>query len=347
MKVTGQTLRENREKQGLTINEVAIMIKINTKTVRAIEDGDVDNLPAKTFLRGFIRSYAHYLKLDVPEILATFQEEMGSTKPKYAIRDQNNEEKRKKAIAESMQKEDAPVINKVAWSVTGVIAVILIAFVFGQVEKYERESQAPPISPDLKAIDPTDAPVAEEPLPGTDGVPTEPPSELAAEQSAATPPTGAIEKTGPVAESTIAPPTKTQTKTQPTSSIPLVHAPPHQLPVKVDTAESKPPPVAEKNEVKVVVVPEKQPAEKKSILKHSLASQEIILEAFGKVTVTYSFNGKASSTLNLKGDEIRVIKGSGPIRMSISDGGSVNLVHNGKDLGVPGSLGSPVNLSLQ
>ncbi len=79
MKITGQILKENRERRGVTLNEVSLSTKITIKTLTAIEDGNPMNLPPKTFLRGFVRSYAIFLGLDPDEILKTFQEEMGST----------------------------------------------------------------------------------------------------------------------------------------------------------------------------------------------------------------------------------------------------------------------------
>ncbi|MEK7356380.1 MAG: helix-turn-helix domain-containing protein, partial [Bdellovibrionota bacterium] len=82
MKITGQILKENRERRGISVNEVAIATKINVRTIMAMESGDVDKLPPKTFLRGFVRAYASYLELDVESLLNTFFDEMGSTKPK-------------------------------------------------------------------------------------------------------------------------------------------------------------------------------------------------------------------------------------------------------------------------
>lgn len=79
MKMTGQILKENRERRGVTLNEVSLSTKITIKTLVSIEEGDPATLPPKTFLRGFVRSYAIFLGLDVDEILRTFHEEMGST----------------------------------------------------------------------------------------------------------------------------------------------------------------------------------------------------------------------------------------------------------------------------
>ena len=82
MKEIGVKIKEARNKKGLSISEVSTAIKINAKTLQAIEDSDEKNLPAKPFLRGFIQTYARYLELNVDEIMNRFAEEIGTTKPK-------------------------------------------------------------------------------------------------------------------------------------------------------------------------------------------------------------------------------------------------------------------------
>src|SRR5215210_4560060 len=84
MKRTGEILRKEREARGLSLHEIGLSLKINSKILKAIEDGDTTQLPAKTFLRGFVQSYASYLKLNVDEVLRVFAEEMGSTRPQPA-----------------------------------------------------------------------------------------------------------------------------------------------------------------------------------------------------------------------------------------------------------------------
>ncbi|MFN8845648.1 MAG: helix-turn-helix domain-containing protein, partial [Bdellovibrionales bacterium] len=76
MKKTGEILRKSREEKGLSLHEVGIFLKINTRILQAIEDGDIEKLPAKTFLRGFVQSYAKYLKLDPNYVLKIFSEEL-------------------------------------------------------------------------------------------------------------------------------------------------------------------------------------------------------------------------------------------------------------------------------
>ncbi len=58
MSKLGQFLKTEREKKGLSLHEIGMSLKINPKILKAIEDNDEPNLPAKTFLRGLIKSYA-------------------------------------------------------------------------------------------------------------------------------------------------------------------------------------------------------------------------------------------------------------------------------------------------
>ncbi len=60
----GTSLREARLRQGLDFAEVELATKIRAKYLRALEDEDFDVLPAQTYVKGFLRSYADYLGLD-------------------------------------------------------------------------------------------------------------------------------------------------------------------------------------------------------------------------------------------------------------------------------------------
>ena len=48
--------------------------------------------------------------------------------------------------------------------------------------------------------------------------------------------------------------------------------------------------------------------------------------------------------IELKPEQIHTIKGRNTVELKISDGGAVNIIHNGKVNGVPGTLGSAINL---
>jgi len=67
----GKTLREARERLGLSVADVAAQIKFAPRQIEALEEDDFKNLPELAFVRGFVRSYAKILKLDATPLLAT------------------------------------------------------------------------------------------------------------------------------------------------------------------------------------------------------------------------------------------------------------------------------------
>ncbi len=51
-------------RQGLGYPEIELATKVRAKYIRALEDEDFSILPADTYIRGFMRTYAEYLGLD-------------------------------------------------------------------------------------------------------------------------------------------------------------------------------------------------------------------------------------------------------------------------------------------
>ncbi len=64
----GTVLRTEREKRGVSIDEVATHLKISVRVIRALEEGDIASLPHAVYVRGFIRSYGTYLGLSGGEL---------------------------------------------------------------------------------------------------------------------------------------------------------------------------------------------------------------------------------------------------------------------------------------
>lgn len=60
----GASLREARLRQGVDFPELEERTKIRPKYLRALEDERFDILPAPTYIRGFLRSYAEAVGLD-------------------------------------------------------------------------------------------------------------------------------------------------------------------------------------------------------------------------------------------------------------------------------------------
>ena len=66
----GALLREARERLGLSIADAAAHTKLAPRQIEALEADDYQHLPEMAFVRGFVRSYAKLLQLDVLPLLA-------------------------------------------------------------------------------------------------------------------------------------------------------------------------------------------------------------------------------------------------------------------------------------
>ena len=158
MKITGELLKSERIKLKLLQQDIAFALKLSPRTINAIEEGDAESLPAKTFVRGFVKSYAEMLKLDTAMVLSQFQEEMGSTRPvsKIATPPVNDSSKIKTGYVrekKSAQQDMASVtpslkmnLNKTTLKLVFVItfAVIVLGGINQVINKYQKEGSTTP-----------------------------------------------------------------------------------------------------------------------------------------------------------------------------------------------------------
>jgi cytoskeleton protein RodZ len=79
MPTVAEQLRTSREAQGLTVYQVAEITKIRTDHLRALEEGKYEAFAAPVYIRGFVRSYATLLKLDVPGMMSRLEGELSQT----------------------------------------------------------------------------------------------------------------------------------------------------------------------------------------------------------------------------------------------------------------------------
>ena len=69
----GHILREARETKGLTLEEAQEEIRINSKYLAALENGEYDKLPTPVHVRGFLRNYSRFLGLDPQPLLERYE----------------------------------------------------------------------------------------------------------------------------------------------------------------------------------------------------------------------------------------------------------------------------------
>jgi cytoskeletal protein RodZ len=72
MEPFGARLKQERERRGITLDEIALSTKIGTRLLRALEEEHFDQLPGGIFNKGFVRAYARYLGIDEDQAVADY-----------------------------------------------------------------------------------------------------------------------------------------------------------------------------------------------------------------------------------------------------------------------------------
>lgn len=79
MSTVAEQLRAARVAKKLTVEQVADATKIRTDHVRALEEGNFNAFPATIYIRGSVKIYAAFLKLDPAPLLAELNTELKAT----------------------------------------------------------------------------------------------------------------------------------------------------------------------------------------------------------------------------------------------------------------------------
>ena len=128
-----------REAQKLTIAQVAEATKIRTDHIRALEEGNFNVFSAPIYIRGSVKNYAMRLKLDVPQIMAALDGELGRTE-KYSEPPPLTEESNKPLDRMMF------LLSKMNWKVGvaggAVLGIVLVIFLVSFAWRHHRHSDA-------------------------------------------------------------------------------------------------------------------------------------------------------------------------------------------------------------
>jgi len=91
MKDIGNYLKEKRETQGISLVEVERDLKIRRKYLLALEEGNIDIIPGKAYIVGYLRNYSKYLGIDEENINNIIQTYKNIERRKYDIEDKEEE----------------------------------------------------------------------------------------------------------------------------------------------------------------------------------------------------------------------------------------------------------------
>ncbi len=77
----GELLRKAREEKKLSLEDVNRHTRISIETLQALEQDDIESFGSETYLRGFLKNYAGFLKLDLDLVLMTLDRQRGRVHP--------------------------------------------------------------------------------------------------------------------------------------------------------------------------------------------------------------------------------------------------------------------------
>lgn len=124
MPTVAEQLRRAREAQQLDVYQVAEVTKIKTDHVRALESGQYDVFTAPVYVRGFVRTYATMLKLDVPRVMSDLDGELKQTE---RFREPPALTNRPKSPLDFVMLQ----LSKLNWRVAAGLLIALLALYFG------------------------------------------------------------------------------------------------------------------------------------------------------------------------------------------------------------------------
>ncbi len=383
MKQTGELLKSARENKKLTLHEIGMSLKINPKTLQAMEDGETEKLPQRTFLRGFVKSYAQFLKLDVKHTMATFDYELNGGTPPILLTpaplpSQKTIEEKAMPISTTPEltiATAAPTEATVTSETTPTPIVVATPII--PIRSAPKLSERAPNHLDrsqeartqrlllfiggllLVAIIVIVAKLVNKYQKERSNNFSK--IEVARLQDTTTPAT-ATEMTAPTSAPTLVEESLTPPPITPVNSIdvkappqtptsPLIEKMTTLLPSdKKDSTNQKTvtaPTVVETEASKTTKAAEKS-VEKTETETNTLPigkPQEVIVETLAKVTISYQLDDGKLQRIELNADEMHTFKGKNIIKLDVSDGGAVNLIVNGREKGSPGRAGTPVKLS--
>jgi cytoskeleton protein RodZ len=116
----GARFKQERERRGITLEDVAVSTKIGTRMLQALENNRYDQLPGGIFNRGFVRAYARHLGLDEESAVAEY---VASTGQKPAESEPVQVMEALAAHAVETRGERLSALDRVPW---GKLAVFLL-----------------------------------------------------------------------------------------------------------------------------------------------------------------------------------------------------------------------------
>jgi len=125
----GNSLREARLRREIDFVEAETATKIRGKYLRALEDEQFDVLPAQTYVKGFLRTYAEYLGLDGQLYVDEYNSRYVGAEEEAPFRARSTVEGRRRDRSHRRVESNVVIVTLVAIGV--ITALVIAAWKFG------------------------------------------------------------------------------------------------------------------------------------------------------------------------------------------------------------------------
>lgn len=134
----GALLRKTRESYDVSLQDVSDYLNIRQGILRAIEEGNKDELPEQVYTIGFLKSYATYLNLDVDKIVKQYKLETGITQKKVRL-----------DVPVTAQESHLPDRKIMIIAVVAIIVLVALIALFVGDDKQQQVNQTPEVEVEL------------------------------------------------------------------------------------------------------------------------------------------------------------------------------------------------------
>ena len=94
--MAGEIFRQRREALGLDLREISNTLRIKYAYLKALEDGDMKNLPPEVYVKGYIHEYARVLNIDPDPVISSYMQLIAQPEPSQGIPARENMQLKKR-----------------------------------------------------------------------------------------------------------------------------------------------------------------------------------------------------------------------------------------------------------